>query len=218
MNKSSASDIDRGRELLKQLTDFCHQVSDAAVGEVLDEVHIREFVESILDTSKSAIFPSIAEFYLANKFRGATIARLRLDISQTAAIVGKKDDKTAFVSPHAFQWFDDGVMLLEGPNPFEGFIMLYRGGELKCGIAARSIPAGKEIEPSDLEFVGLEQANKQLKDNKVPPIERLDAPAIELEKLLNANESNEKKYQELFERFPWSLGNGVFKVATTHQS
>ena len=102
--------------------------------------------------------------------------------------------------------FEDGIILLEGEKPFEGFIALYRNGEVKYAIAGRDVREGDELDPKDLIFVKEDEFKKYIKTIQPGQISDLERPIKELNELLNENASDESKYQELFELFPWVLG------------
>jgi hypothetical protein len=198
--------VETGRRLLNELIDFLKTATDEDVGRVFNDKTICDFTSSIIDSREVHAYPKIADFFLANRNRGATVAKMRSAVSQFGSVQVKTDQVTAYVSPMAMQWFEDGVMLLEGPSPYTGTFALYQNGQLKCGVAARLIPSGKEIERSDIEFIDLELAKQQLAEQSSQSNSELDAPIFGLEQLLNAGDSDESKYQRLFAAHPWVLG------------
>jgi hypothetical protein len=163
-------------------------------------------LNSILDPSDINKFPNAAEFFLANKNRSSLLAGVRYAITLNYSFVGHKDGKTGFVSPYNFQWFDDGVILQEGTEPFAGLIVLYRDGNLSYAVAARDIGPGEEMGHEDFEFISMEDALIQLSKISSTTIARLDEPIQEFISLIDNNNNNEAKYQEFLEKYPWVFG------------
>ena len=149
-------------------------------------------------------YKNYAEFFLVNKTRSSFLAALRLGITRHYSFEGKgKDGSKGYVSPTEFQWFDDGVMLIEGKERFAGLITLYRDGKATYGVAARDAQEGEKLGPEDFLFVSPDDPKFGA---KLPEPDKLDAPVLELEELLRTRQSVESKYQELFEANPWVFG------------
>jgi len=138
--------------------------------------------------------------------RSTILAKIRYAISTNYSLKGKKDGREAFVSPDIHQWFEDGIILLEGKEPFSGFITLYRNKELKVAIANRDIEKGEDMGPDNLKFIKINEFKDYIKT--IPPgqISDLERPIRELKDLINKDEMDESKYQELLEKYPWVFG------------
>lgn len=151
-------------------------------------------------------YPNFAEFFLQNKARSTILALIRYAITMNYSFKGKKDGREAFVSPEFRQWFDDGVICLEGKEPLTGFITLYRNKELTVAIANRDIEKGEDIGKDDLKFIKIEEAKEYIKTIKPEQISDLERPVRELKNLISSHESDETKYQDLLENYPWAFG------------
>lgn len=200
--------IERGRELAGELAQILRELSDAEVGELLHGGTLDGLVRAILDPADVKNYPTYADFFLANKMRAAFIAAIRRAITQNYAYRGKsKLGATAYVSPLDVQFFEDGVMLLEGKDPFSGLVALYRDGRLTYAVAARDMrPRQQMMTPESLEFMDIEDARKLQRKIPLTEIDSLDEPIQSLKKLLDSQIKDSAKYRELFERYPWVLG------------
>jgi hypothetical protein len=196
--------IEKCKMLLLELATILRSLSDTDVPRLLGDGTLDELLNAILDPRDVGKFPSIAEFFLANKQRSSLIAAIRSALTRSYSVKVTKGGVTGYVSPSESQWFEDGVMLLEGKQPFEGFLGLFRNGRLSHGIAARDIAEGEAIGPTDLQFVDIDQARKQLLNR--PTTDQLASPLDDLTKLLAAGDPDESKYQQLFASHPWVLG------------
>lgn len=198
--------IERGKQKIKELASILQELSDSDVGKLLGTGAIDDLLKAILDPSKVKKYPNIAEFLLANKTRASLLAIMRNVITNNYSFKGTKDGQEAFVSPDFHQWFEDGVMFLEGKERFAGFIGLYQNKEAKYAIAARDVRGGGQMGPDDFEFISIEDFKKRVK--AIPPnqITDLENSVHKLKELLNRNEKNESKYQELIQEYPWILG------------
>jgi len=171
---------------------------------------------STLNPDNVRNYPNIAEFFLKNKHRAQFLANVRLFITRQYSLKGlSKDKKIMYVSPSHVQWYDDGVMLIEGENPFSGIMELYHNHELNVAIFDRDAREGEELTVDDIKFVSIEEANAFLKKKDIKDISDLDVPLNELEKMLTDKEKNESKYQEWFEKYPWVLGL-EYKLIQSH--
>jgi hypothetical protein len=198
--------IERGKQIVEELSGILRELPDSEVLELLGTGAMADLLKAILDPSEVKKYPNIAEFLLANKIRASLLAYMRYAITQNYSFKGTKEGRERFVSPDFHQWFEDGVMFLEGKERFTGFIGLYRNKELKFAIAARDVRGGEQMGPDDFEFLSIEDFNKCLKT--IPPnqITDLEKPVRELKELLNRKETDESKYQELIQKYPWILG------------
>ena len=118
--------IEQGKQILKELTIILRNLSDTQVPELLGTGLLDDLLKALLDSSETSNYPNLDEFLLAKKNRSTIIAGIRNAITQNYALKGISGDKTGFISPSHIQWFDDGVMFLQGNKPFEGFLGLYR--------------------------------------------------------------------------------------------
>lgn len=206
MNKEK---IERGKQIINELSDILQQLSDVEVGILLDTGTMHELMLSILDPSKAKEYPNIAEFLLANKTRSTLFAFIRHAITQNYSIKGKnKEGIEGYVSPYFVQWFEDGVMFLEGQERFAGLIGLYHNKEVRYAIAAKDARPGEELGPDFFEFISID-------DFKAIPtkiLSDLEKPIHELQELLDKKNTDEAKYQEFLEKYPWILGAQYEKV------
>jgi hypothetical protein len=85
----------------------------------------------------------------------------RFRITHNYSFKGSAEGISGFVSPHFSQWFDDGVMFLEGEEPFTGMMGLYRNGRVSYAVAGRNIQAGEELGPEDFEFVDMDELRRR---------------------------------------------------------
>lgn len=198
--------IEEGKQLIETLSKILHELSDEEIGEFFKEGSMDCLLNSILDSSDINKFPNAGEFFLANKNRSTLLAGVRHVITLNYSISVHKDGKTGFVSPLNFQWFDDGVILQEGTEPFAGLIVLYRDGNLSYAVAARDIGPGEKMGHEDFEFISMEDAVIQFSKFTPTTIARLDEPIQEFTSLIDNNNNNEAEYQEFLEKNPWVLG------------
>ena len=204
--------IGEGKRHIEDLSKILHELSDEEIGDFFKDGMMDDLLKSILDPSGIKKYPDAAEFFLANKNRSSLIAGIRYAISLNYSINGHKNGITGFVSPSNFQWFDDGVIFLEGTEPFEGLIVLYRDGNLSYAVAARDIGPETKMGPEDFEFISMEDTLIQFSKFSSTTIAGLDKPIQELTSLIDNNNNNEAKYQELLERYPWVFGVQYHKM------
>jgi len=155
---------------------------------------------------------TVYEYLLRHKRGLQLLARIRHAITRNYAAEGLLDGRTIYASPSFCQWFDDGVMLLQGVDPFAGLIGLYQGGRLKFAIAKRDAIEGEDLGPDDFLFVDVEEARSQR-----PDPEPLAAAVQALERLLGIRARGEAQYQAFLERHPWTFG-AQFKVVQAHRA
>ncbi len=197
----------RGLHIIRELSSILKELTDSDVGRLLGNGSMDDILRAILDPSTVKDYPTYAEFFLQNKMRSTILAQTRYAITQNYSFKGKgKNGKEGYVSPDTHQWFEDGIILLEGKERFTGLIALYRNGEVKYAIAGRDARKGDELGPEDFIFIKDDEFGKYIKT--IPPnqINDLERPIKELNELLSQNISDESKYQELLEHFPWVLG------------
>lgn len=147
---------------------------------------------------------------LKNKHRSQLLAYIRHIITLNYSLKGSsKDGNKAFVSPLDVQWYDEGVMYLEGEVPFTGLIGLYINNEARYAISNRDAGCGEELTKDDLSFISIGEANnllKELKNRSIKDISDLETPLNIMEKMLKDGEESEFKYQEWIKKYPWILG------------
>ncbi|MBK9966151.1 MAG: DUF4263 domain-containing protein [Holophagales bacterium] len=154
---------------------------------------------------KSLPETSAYEYLLAHKAGLTAIARLRHLMAQRFSLRGHLDTgQDVYVSPSPQQWFDDGVVLLQGTEPFAGAIGLYRSGRLSFAVAARDAKNDALLGPEDFLFVDVEVAVQQ--QEALRASSEADTAVATLERLLACKENRESDYQRFFTRHPWVLG------------
>lgn len=198
--------IEKGKKLVEELAEILRELPDKEVSQLLDESIIDTFLNSVLDRAKSSEFPSIIHFLLANKTRASLLAQIRHIITHRYSFYGEQGEYKGYCSPEKEQWYEDGVMILSGSEPFSGYIGLFRENEMKYAIAAKDINPDEEVEKDSLEFLSIREFNERFK--AIPPeqISDLDKPIRELQELLDLEDNDESKYQLWLEKYPWILG------------
>ncbi|MGA3406598.1 MAG: Shedu anti-phage system protein SduA domain-containing protein [Candidatus Bathyarchaeia archaeon] len=203
MNKAL---IERGMQITDELAAILRQISDREVGDLLGTGALGNLLKAILDPRKVKDYPNIAEFLLANKTRATLLAMMRYAITSNYSFKAGTPGKEGLVSPHFVQWYEDGVMLLEGQEPFAGLICLYRNNELRYAVAGRDARGGEKMGKEDFEFLTIEESRQRIKT--IPPVQisDLEKPIRDLKELLADGEVNEAPYQKLIQEYPWILG------------
>jgi len=196
----------RGKQITRELARILSEISDPEVAELLGKGAMDELLKAILDASQIGKYPSIAEFLLKNKNRAHLIALLREAITRNYSFKGTKEGHTAFVTPFFNQWFDDGIVFLEGEKPWEGVTGLYRKGQVSYAVASRDAKPGEELDPRTfLKFISLDDFTKS--QQQIPhQAASLDEPLNELKGLLSRREVSEEKYHSWFKKYPWAFG------------
>lgn len=198
--------IEKGKQLITELTKILREISDKEVDELLNSKTREEILTSILDSSEATKFPSVVHFLLANKARASLLADIRHFITNHYSFYGEQGDYKGYCSPDRSQWFEDGIMFLSGEERFSGFIGLFQNNEIKYAIAARDIEPNEEVGKDHLIFLSIEEFNEKFK--AIPPkqLSDLDEPIRELQELLDTENNDESKYQEWLQKYPWILG------------
>ncbi len=205
-DESNQEEIERGKQLIKELAKILRMLPDQDIGKLLGIGEIEDLLVAILDPSTVENYPTYAEFFFKNKRRSVIFAHMSYIINQRFCFRGKKDGNVRYISPDIHQWFDDGIMLLIGKEPFTRFITLYRNKELRVAIASRDIEKGEDIRPEDLKFIKINELKEYVKTIPPKQINDLERPIRELMKLIDRNESDESRYQRLLEEYPWVFG------------
>jgi hypothetical protein len=154
------------------------------------------------------------DFLLHNKSGLTVMARLRQIITNACAVPGAIDGVQVYLSPSPYQWFDDGVMFLQGTEPFTGHYALYQNGTLKFALAARDMAPGEEVTPSSLMFVSVEELRRRLAEVQPLTLQVQRAP-LELEALLGKRIEDESAYQRFLGQYPWCFG-AMYSSISSH--
>jgi hypothetical protein len=206
MNESEER-IDQTKQAIDELAALIRQMSDSEFGKLVDTGAFDSFLMALLNPSDVQKYPSIGEFFLANKRRATLLAYLRLAITHNYGYRGSgKNGKIGYASPSHVQYFDDGVMLTEGEAPFEGLISVYRNGRLGYAVAVRDINAGEDVGPESFEFIDQDQIDEVLRRMAPSQVAKLDEPIHNLKALLDSNCNDESEYQKLLQAYPWAFG------------
>jgi hypothetical protein len=201
--------VERGKQLIEELSGIVKQLPDDEFLELLGTGSLDGLLTAILDPSESVNFPNLNEFLLAKKARATLLATLHYAITRNYAFAGRTSTGEGFISPNRFQWFDDGILFLQGKKPFAGLLGLYRSdGSLSYAVVARDIRGGETISAEDFEFID-EAATRELFKTQAS---NLDEPIQRLQLLLDGNDNDESHYQELLIEYPWIFGAEYKKV------
>lgn len=192
----------------------------ATLGELEDEHLAEVFTPGKVADLLSAIAPArgrtrIYQYLLEHKHGLQVLAGLRLTIRENYCFDGAVQGKPCVVSPHVAQWFNDGVMFLQGAKPFEGLIGLYQNGQVSFAVAARDIQPGEEVGPDDFFFLTPDDPRRAA---AVPfTAEVLDDAIEKLQAMLLRRETKERLYQEYLAQFPWAFG-AQYKAVQRHEA
>ena len=208
--------IAEAKDLLQKASEIIQEVSDVEAAKILGDGAIDLLLRSILKPKKDFPNISIYDYLLHNKYRATLVASLRHAITHNYSIKATVEGHPAFVSPDFHQWFQDGVMFLQGKEQFRGLIGLYQDGEVKFAIAARDVRGGEQLGPDDFIFIPIEEAKERSKRIKPENLDSLDAAVKQLEYLLENRINDESKYQSLLEENPWMLG-AEYKAIHSHR-
>lgn len=210
---TNQNSVERGKQILQELAIIIRDLSDVQVVELLGTGLLDDLLKALLDPSETSNYPNLDEFLLAKKNRATIIASIRNAITQNYALKGIAGGQTAFISPYYIQWFDDGVMFLQGKKPFKGLIGLYRQDKsLSYAIAARDARPDEILGPEHFKFVDEAEFITHLPKAEVT---KLDEPIQKLETLIKSCCNDESLYQELLIEYPWILG-AEYRVIQRH--
>ena len=200
--------IQRGKELCRELAEVISDLSDEDVYRLFDNGELEGVFNAILDPSTLKNHKTFADFFLANKHRAWLLAGIRAAITRSYSFkTTTKTGQVAFVSPSDLQFPDEeGVLILEGKERFVGAIGLYRDGVVKYAIANRDVRPGESIEKDDLAFISIDEYKAIRSSGSLPDGESLDAPVLKLERLLADQVEAEGAYQQLLADYPWMMG------------
>jgi hypothetical protein len=204
----STQDVDI--EQLHQLLDFAvsqlTKITDQDVPQVFRNGLLDRFLMGISPLFRTEEYTSVYEYLLRHKQGIATLASIRNAITQSYSIEGNINGCPVYVSPLDVQWYEDGVMFLQGEEKFAGLAGLYQDGRVKFAVCARDVKKGRNLEPSDFLFIDAEVAAKQLTATSQLEQAQLQQAVIELTQLLKKQEEQESKYQYFLKKYPWSFG------------
>lgn len=208
---------ERLSQLMREAADILRAATDDQVHDLLGDGLLDELVTAIA-TPKAPGESTPYEYLLRNKNRLTMVALLRYAITHNYSIKGVVNGVDCFVAPAHYQWFDDGVIFIQGQNRFEGMIGLYQSGRVKFGLAARDIRPGDSLGPDDLLFIDVDEAAQRVAEKSVPDdMGILDRAIFELDSLLAAGEASESHYQSFLRTYPWVLG-AMYESVQSHQS
>jgi Domain of unknown function (DUF4263) len=185
------------------------------------------FRDGLLDRFLTAIAPlfnaeensskSIYEYLLNHKQGVSTLASIRNFITRNYGIQGSLNGYPVYVSPLDTQWYEDGVMFVQGEEKFIGLFGLYQDRRVKFAVCTRDAKKGENVSPGDFLFIDVEEAAKQFA--LTPKLERshLNQAVDELTQLLMQKEERESEYQRYLEKYPWGFGS-QYKSINSHQA
>lgn len=212
MEHTLVENIERGKKLLSEFNKILQKLSDEEVGQLLDPEQIASILTSILSLEELKKYNSIADFLLANKGRATTVAIIQRMVRFNYGLKAKKDGTIGYVSPYFEQWFDDGILFLEGKGPFEGYLGYYNGKDVKYAITARDAKKGERMGRNHFHFISMEDFQERLNDISPEDLGDLDKPIRELRELLDLKNNEEPKYQAYFVKYPWIFGLTYKKI------
>lgn len=209
MTKERRRRITRAKRLLNEAAGAIRELQDRDVVEALGSGAMNALITSIVPPGSTKDFHTLNEFFLAYKQRLSLLAMMRYAITRNHAYAGTVVDGGACIlSPFHAQWFDDGVTFLQSADKvFSGILGLYReDGSLSYAVAARSIAAGEAFGPEDLAFLSVSEFRDRARAIAPKSHSELTRPLRELEQLVMAGSTEERRYQELLQTAPWLLG------------
>lgn len=203
MADDSNDQVNKAKKLLAETSKIISDASDSEVAEILGNGGLNDFLNSILDPNHKG---NIYDYLLENKNRATLIALLRSAINKNYSFKGNVDETPVFVSPLYSQWYENGVMFLQGTKPFDGLFGLYIDGEVKFGVSAKDARKGDKFGPGDLIFLTVEESRERLNNIQPKTFDSLNSSLEMLESMLDKGENDESEYQSLLEANPWMLG------------
>lgn len=204
-----SNNVESAKQKLIELTNLIRDMTDQEKGLWFSDNVFGELLEAIIDPNESKNYPNLQEFFLNNKQALTYIALLFRAISQHYSFNGVVENTKANVimSPSYIQWFDDGVMFLQGEKPFAGILGLYQDRKLHYAIMARDLQEGEALSEEHVEFIETDSFKEQIeKQRTLTNPDSITTPLAELKTLLSSQNNNEGNYQQLFSRFPWAFG------------
>ena len=205
--------VEQGKKISAELAQIIRELPDSDVGELLGHGVLDELLKAIFDPSHVKDYDNIGQLLITNKNRLRLLALMRYGITRDYSFeYTDKDGDIGFVSPWYTQDYEDGVMFLSGPKPWEGLLGLFRNGRESYAIATRDMQAGEQVGPGYLTFIDVEDLQKVELQVPIPHVSDLDNTIHAMQVLLNNKDNTESNYQELLEKYPWILGAQYTKV------
>jgi hypothetical protein len=204
-------------KLLHEAAWIIENAADSEIPELLGEGIVDKLLLAIAP-QKSNSEQTIYDYLLANKRRLQLVALVRHAINHNYSTHATVNGRPCFVSPEIRQWFEDGVMFLQGNEPFGGLIGRYQNSQVAFAVAARDIRVGDHIGPDGVLFLSIDEL-RQAESEKVVPtsLNDLDSALNELGGMLERREEDEAKYHLFFTRNAWILGLQYSKI-DSHKS
>lgn len=203
------------REQLQQALELLANATDQEILSLISDGFFDRLLSAIASPQKDSS-QIIYDYLLENRDRLTAIARLHLSLVRSYPVKGILEGKELFVSPSHLQWYDDGVMFLQGERRFEGNIGLYKDGNVKFAIAARDTKQNDQMGPDDILFVDVDKAKELIKKSGGPKnISEIDSAVTELTQLIHSNTDDEKTYQDYLIKNPWVLG-AQYRIIQSH--
>ena len=217
--RSNMSSVDKERfdSLLLEAAEIIKSTDESNILKLLGDGIMQSFLESIAKP-KSDKNQTIYDYLLRNKHRLQLLAMIRLAIHKNYSIKGTVGHHDVFVSPNYIQWYENGVMFLQGKEQFAGLIGLYQNGRVKFGIANRDIRGRGKFGPEAIDFIDVDDMRERSNQPLVPShTSDLDKAIDKLRGLLNRSENSESVYQEYLCNYPWVFG-AQYSCITSHQT
>ena len=194
------------KDTISTLCDQLTSLEVAQLSEVFDERTIEKLFTSIAPRKEPGE-ETIYDYFLRNKERVTTISQLHHFIQVHYSLQGHISGHVMYASPQIYQWYDHGVMLVQGSKRWEGQLALYQNGDVKFGIMQRDIARKGYLGKEDIKFISIEETKQIMSDAaSIGNIDDLKSRLEELSTMLTVKEDDESKYQQYFERNPWVFG------------
>ncbi|KAM3092723.1 Shedu anti-phage system protein SduA domain-containing protein [Phormidesmis sp. 146-12] len=203
---SQEPDIEQLRQLLDFAVSQLSKIADQDIPKVFREGLLDRFLTGIAPIFKAEECSSIYEYLLAHKQGVSILASVRSFITRNYGIEGSINGYPIYVSPLDIQWYEDGVMFVQGEEKFTGLFGLYQDSRVKFAVCTRDAKKGENLRSSDFLFIDTEEAAKQFAATPQLEQSHLQQAVAELTQLLTQKEERESQYQHFLERYPWSFG------------
>lgn len=204
--RNKTGQTDTIAEKAKELADAIRALSDAELLQVFQDDTVNALLASLLPPPFDK-HTSIYDYLLANRNRMALAAGIRHAITMNCSVKGSVDGTDCYLSPSHIQWFQDGVMFLQGKERFAGLIERYLGGKIDVAVAARTVRGGESMDVNDFMFIDIEEAKKQIAAERVPNLEEgLEQVFSQLQGFVKSKIEDEVVYQDFFTRNGWLFG------------
>ncbi|MFA6291791.1 MAG: Shedu anti-phage system protein SduA domain-containing protein [Victivallales bacterium] len=189
-----------------QLAEAISNLSDSEIPTALPPAVVNALLKAILPPLYTRE-QSVYEYLLMNRKRMWLAAVIRHLITLNCSVKCKIEGGECFLSPSHVQWFQDGIVFLQGKERFTGLIERYLDGKIEVAAAARTMRGRESMGVDDFMFIDIKEAKKQIEAEHVPnSVEGLELVFIELQTMLASSVEDEAKYQEFFTRNGWFFG------------